>query len=461
MANRKDRTILRQLDTLFNLGAIRELTDGQLLERFATSRGEVAELAFAALVERHGAMVSRVCRAVLTDPHDTQDAFQATFLILVKKARVLWVRESLGPWLHQVAFRTATYARTSAARRRTHERRAAELTNGLDRSDDTIAPEFSRLLHEEINRLPERYRVPILLCDLEGHTCEEVARQMGSPVGTVKSWRARGRERLRNRLIRRGLAPGTLAAAIAADAARAAVLSSRTDIAQRILVDTMIAGEVSASVGTLVRGVLTTMFLRTLRTTVAMIFAVVFLAAGFGAFAGGGADEPKTPSESPRTSPASVDAGPEKPGREDWPLTLRDAIRIGLDSVDVLRVISIGGQAPPAGGSEAARPGTDAARVPLDVACVIAPRDPGSNVHRFRAETMAWVRSVEQSYWSLVQMNAQFQAQAKAVDMASEILKRVQSELKRGRCTIADVAEAEQRLERIPISTWSPRPPTW
>jgi HlyD family secretion protein len=93
VTTRKDRAVLRQLNTLFNIGAIRELTDGQLLERFATGRGEAAELAFAALVERHGAMVLRVCRAQLADPHDTQDAFQATFLILVKKARALWVRD--------------------------------------------------------------------------------------------------------------------------------------------------------------------------------------------------------------------------------------------------------------------------------------------------------------------------------------------------------------------------------
>ena len=83
----KDGAVRRQLRTLFNVGAIRELTDGQLLERFATDRGEAAELAFAVLVERHGPMVLRVCRGVLADPHDAQDAFQATFLVLVKKAR--------------------------------------------------------------------------------------------------------------------------------------------------------------------------------------------------------------------------------------------------------------------------------------------------------------------------------------------------------------------------------------
>ena len=99
---------LRHLDTLFNVGAVGGLTDAQLLELFTTGRDEAAELAFTVLVDRHGPMVLRVCQAVLRDSHDAQDAFQATFLVLVKKARGLWVRESLGPWLHQVAHRTAS-----------------------------------------------------------------------------------------------------------------------------------------------------------------------------------------------------------------------------------------------------------------------------------------------------------------------------------------------------------------
>ena len=110
MARGRNGAVAKQLRTVFHLGTIRELTDGQLLERFATGGGEIAELAFAALVERHGPMVLRVCRSILAESHDSQDAFQATFLVLVKKARGLWVRDSLGPWLHQVAYRTALCA---------------------------------------------------------------------------------------------------------------------------------------------------------------------------------------------------------------------------------------------------------------------------------------------------------------------------------------------------------------
>ena len=190
MAIRPKGAIQRQLRTVFNLGAIRELTDGQLLERFATRRGEAAELAFAALVERHGPMVLRVCEHALGDRHDAEDSFQATFLILVKKARSLWVRDSLGPWLHRVAHRVAARAGRASARRREHERQAAELRPAMvsERGDWN---ELFSLLHDEIDRLPERYRLPVVLCDVQGLTHEKAARHLGWPVGTVKSRLAR------------------------------------------------------------------------------------------------------------------------------------------------------------------------------------------------------------------------------------------------------------------------------
>ena len=111
MAIGRNGAAVRQLTTLFNVGVTGDLTDGQLLERFATRRGEAAELAFAALVERHGPLVLRVCRSVLRDEHDAQDAFQATFLVLATRAESLWVRDSLAPWLHAVAYRVALCAR--------------------------------------------------------------------------------------------------------------------------------------------------------------------------------------------------------------------------------------------------------------------------------------------------------------------------------------------------------------
>ena len=202
MAIGKNGAVLRQFQVLFGAGTLGDLADGQLLERFATGWGEDRELAFAILVERHGPMVLRVCRGVLSDPHDAQDAFQATFLVLVGKARSLWVHDSLGPWLYQVAYRTAKCARSSAARRNRLERNAVieeAVFNEIDPMD-----ELGQILHEEIQRLPERYRAPLILCDLEGRTHEQAARHLGWPIGTVKSRQSRGRERLRERLVRRG-----------------------------------------------------------------------------------------------------------------------------------------------------------------------------------------------------------------------------------------------------------------
>ena len=204
MPREKNSAVIKELQTLFNVGAVRELSDGQLLERFATDRGEPAELAFAVLVERHGPMVLRVCRGILADSADADDAFQATFLVLVGKARGLWVRDSLGPWLHQVACRVASCARFGsrpppAARRAAA---AARVENFTVNNDD-----LGGLLHEEIEKLPERFRSPVVLCDLQGCSHQQAARHLGWPVGTVKSRQARGRERLRDRLRRRGLAP--------------------------------------------------------------------------------------------------------------------------------------------------------------------------------------------------------------------------------------------------------------
>ncbi len=206
LVKRRNGAVLRQLQTLFNVGTIGELTDGQLLERFATDPDEVAELAFSALVERYGALVWRVCLAILRDEHDAEDAFQATFLVLVRRARSLWVRDSLGPWLHQVACRTASCLRATAIRRRTHEQRRAERDSARSVEAGTPRdPDRDAAVHEEVNRLPEKYRAPIVLCDLEGRTHQEAARFLGWPIGTVKSRQSQGRARLRNRLTRRGL----------------------------------------------------------------------------------------------------------------------------------------------------------------------------------------------------------------------------------------------------------------
>ena len=208
--------VIRDVQALFDSGTMGNLTDGQLLQRFKSRCGEAADLAFAILVERHGPMVLRTCSSILRDRQDVDDAFQATFLVLVRRAGSLWVRDSLGAWLHQVAYRTASCARSAAARRRRHEQRAAERMSPsvpLERQDD----ELRRALHEELARLPAPFRAAIVLCLVEGLTHEQAAGRIGCPVGTLESRLARGRARLRTRLTRRGLAPtiGALTAALA------------------------------------------------------------------------------------------------------------------------------------------------------------------------------------------------------------------------------------------------------
>jgi RNA polymerase sigma factor (sigma-70 family) len=273
--------------SLFSAGSIGGLTDGQLLERFGSRRGEAAEVAFTALVERHGPMVLRVCRGVLDDPHDAHDAFQATFLVLVRRVGSIRKSESVASWLHGVAYRTASCARSAEARRRRHERRAAELAT-LSASEDP-REDYGPLVHEELERLPGRYREPIVLCDLEGLTQEQAAHHLALPVGTIKSRLSRGRERLRDRLRRRGLAPtiGALAAGLVEGTASAAVPSRLVESAVHAAMwfaagDLSATGTVPAAVSVLMEGVLRSMFTGKLKS-VAGTFAVglVVACAGF------------------------------------------------------------------------------------------------------------------------------------------------------------------------------------
>ncbi len=203
MVNHRYGAGLQDFAALFQSGTVSDLTDAELLGRFADHINESAEPAFAALLQRHGPMVLRVCRSVLRDEHDAQDAFQATFLILVRRAGAIRNRESIGSWLYGVALRVSSRARIAMARRRKHETRVA-LTADQQSDDERCLPELAAALHEELGRLPEGYRAAVVLCYLEGQTCEAAARQLGWPVGTVKSRLARGKERLLGRLIRRG-----------------------------------------------------------------------------------------------------------------------------------------------------------------------------------------------------------------------------------------------------------------
>jgi len=197
------------LRTLFASGTAVGRTDGQLLDRFHDRGDAGAEPAFAALVERHGPMVLRACRGVLRDEHAAMDAFQATFLVLARKAGSLRDGGSLAPWLHRVALRAAGRARRDASKRRAIELRASLAAGPQSINHDS--GELLAAIHIEVDRLPDRYRSAVVLCVLEGLSCEQAAGRLGCPIGTVASRLARGRQRLRDALHRRGLAPSAVA----------------------------------------------------------------------------------------------------------------------------------------------------------------------------------------------------------------------------------------------------------
>jgi RNA polymerase sigma factor (sigma-70 family) len=193
--------VLQQIGTLFTTGSVVGVPDIQLLERFVLRRDEGAEAAFAALVARHGPMVQKLCTDILRDCHEAEDAFQATFMLLAAKAPRIRNGELLGNWLYGVALRTAMKARTRAARRRRHERRAANWSGQPRVHDDDF--ELYRALHEGISALPPKYRTAIVLCHLEGMTREQAAALLDCPVSTVGVRLMRARERLRAWLTRR------------------------------------------------------------------------------------------------------------------------------------------------------------------------------------------------------------------------------------------------------------------
>ncbi len=271
MASGDIGAVLKSVETLFTVGTAAGLTDVQLLERYLGRSDHGAEAAFEALVKRHGPMVLGVCRGELNDMHAAEDAFQATFLILARKARSIRKGGSLASWLYGVARRVARRARTARVRRIAHERRGALMADHpslYDHDPAELVPE----IQEEVDRLPGKYREPIILCYLEGLTHEEAASQLRIPVGTVKIRLSRGRERLRGRLVRRGLAPTLIALALSAST-RGALPVSLLDMTVKaaMRVAAVRAAGVSVAVTALVEGVLRAMFLSKLRTIATLV----------------------------------------------------------------------------------------------------------------------------------------------------------------------------------------------
>jgi len=289
MPGGRSGVVLKDLHALFRVGTAGGLTDGELLGRFLDKRDDAGEAAFKALVERHAPMVLRICRDVLGDWHEAEEASQATFIVLACKAGSIRKRDSVMSWLFGVARRVAAQAKAKAARRRWHEERSAELAAAKIAQDDLRVPWLE--LYEEIDRLPEHLRGPLVLCYLKGHSQPEAAARLGCQVRTLQNRLARGKERLRSRLTRRGLHPvvGLWEASMGPRGVSAPIPAAWLERTVRAALatahHTSTAGLVSASVAALAEGMLTMMFRMKLKSIVAGVLAIGVLTVGMGLLA--------------------------------------------------------------------------------------------------------------------------------------------------------------------------------
>jgi RNA polymerase sigma factor (sigma-70 family) len=297
--------------------AMKDLSDTELLEQFCGRREEAA---FALLVQRHGPAVFGVCRRVLGDVHAAEDAFQTTFLVLVRKAGCVRKRHSLGSFLYGVAYRTAARARVQTAVRRSRERAAVTATSHPDALDALSRAEACAVLHEEMAHLPNKYRRPLVLCYLEGKTHEQAAHEMAWPKSSVASRLKRGCELLGQRLSRRGvvLSAGVLAVLLADQTARAvpAVLT----LATVRLAAQALAG--NATAGTVVGGVLTGVSATRRAALLGLLVTFGLVVAGVGVL-GSQQQEPKADPPPPvgRPTEQPPDEKPRKKVEHNGPIS--------------------------------------------------------------------------------------------------------------------------------------------
>jgi RNA polymerase sigma factor (sigma-70 family) len=323
--------VAQQIGTLFEEGSVVGLSDRQLLERFNAGRDTGGEAAFSALVARHGPMVLGVCRHLLDDQHVAEDAFQATFLVLARRARSIRSGDRLCNWLYGVASRTARCARLRLAHRRKNEEIGTMMRAGskapaeptVPPADEAImAREHAKALHGEIARLPDRFRLPVVLCYLEGLTVREAARQLRWSHGTVRSRMARAREKLRRGLMRRGIvAPAAAVAAVldsrpASASVSSALFEMTTRAADRFAAGPAAVDALSASTMDLAHEVLRSMLIHKLKLAAVTAFFLGAVATG-GLYLSNSLamnDEPKAPRKTGQPPPAAKSDVPG-PGR--------------------------------------------------------------------------------------------------------------------------------------------------
>jgi RNA polymerase sigma factor (sigma-70 family) len=283
-----------------------ERTDAELLRHFVERREESA---FTALLERHGGLVMSVCRRILPRRHDAEDAFQATFLTLIRHASSIRQTEAVGSWLYRVAHRIALQAGTDMARRIVRERQSGVAAQAPTSSEAALR-ELQSVVDEEVRRLPEKYRAPFILCCLEGKTRTEAARELGWKEGTVAGRLAEARQRLQQRLARRGVALSVaLAVAALAPSAEAAlprlVLDATRKAALQYAAGSKVGGAITASVAALVQGATRTMWTTKVKTATAVLLLLGLLTAGALAARETGSPAAALPAEDEKAPPAA------------------------------------------------------------------------------------------------------------------------------------------------------------
>lgn len=293
-------------------------SDGQLLQDYLSRREEAA---LAVLVRRHGPVVWGVCRRILRQPHDAEDAFQATFLVLVRKAASIASRDLVANWLYGVAYQTAMKARATAAKRKARERQVIEMPDAEVVRQD-LWHDLQPLLDQELSRLPDKYRTPIVLCDLQGKTRKAAALQLGCPEGTVAGRLARARNMLAKRLARHGLpvSGAALAAALAQNTASASLpipVASATIKAAHIFAAGQAAAQsvVSVKALALAEGVLRAMLLSKLKIPAALLVALVVFATGAASLA----ERARTDKPADLAPEHEADQTTKEKAGHDWP----------------------------------------------------------------------------------------------------------------------------------------------
>src|SRR5437763_5873483 len=334
--------VMRQVRKLAAPGDTAAASDACLLDRFRAAGDEAA---FATLVRRHGPLVMGVCRRVLRHYQDAEDAFQATFLVLARKAASIRRRTALASWLYGVARRVAGDARRGAARRQVRERRATTMAHGQP-DLDAAWRELQAVLAQEVERLPEKYQLPFVLCCLEGRSKAEAAAQLGCPEGTVSSRLAEARKRMQQRLVRRGLTLTAALCAVAAAADTASALPSAlvtTTVRAALGAGAGTAAGASARAAALANGVTKAMFASKVKAALALLLAVGLLATAAGtwihrAFADPPAREAAPPTEAkPDQAPA---AQPDKADAPTDPLPAGAVLRLGFTGLRHGRSVS-------------------------------------------------------------------------------------------------------------------------